>query len=121
MPQIDKATKMKRPRGKCLKIFDFNIAPVMRSRSGHGGNYRLEHYFFRCYGDGSYEFEFQEGWNAGSHYDGGTACNEIPEEWLSGTFEEFVEKFSAEYPAKEYFLSAAELLNNPELKTFMGF
>ena len=121
MPKLDKATKMKRPRGKCLVIYDFKTAPVMRSRSGHGMNYRLEHYLFRCYGDGSYEFEFQEGWNAGSHYDGGTACNDIPEDWLSGTWEEFIEQFSAEYPAKEYFLSASELLNNSDLKAFMGF
>ena len=116
-----KVDKSKRPRGKCFELFNFNTAPAPRSRSGRGGNYRLEHYFFRCYGDGSYEFEFQEGWNAGSHYDGGTAHNDIPEEWLAGTWEEFVNKFSAEYPAKEYFISAVELLENNALKTFMGF
>ncbi len=66
-------------------------------------------------------FEFQEGWNAGSHYDGGTTHNEIPEEWLTGTWEEFVERFSAEYPAKEYFVTGYELLSNTALKAFMGF
>ena len=117
-PKIDKS---RRPCGKCFELFNFNTAPAPRCRSGHGGDYRLEHYFFHCWRDGSYEFEFQEGWNAGSHYDGGTAHNDIPEEWLTGTWEEFVERFSAEYPAKEYFISSYELLSNTALKAFMGF
>ena len=118
MPIIDKS---KRPCGKCFELFNFNTAPVGRNREAHGCRYRLEHYFFHCWRDGSYTFEFQEGWNAGSHYDGGTANNDIPEEWLTLSWEEFVDRFSNEYPDKEYFLTRYELLSNGELKAFLGF
>lgn len=118
---IAKSKKAGRPCGKCYELFNFNTSPTPRSRETKHGNYRLEHYFFRCYNDGSYEFEFQEGWFAGSHNDGGTAFNEIPEEWLSGTWEEFVDKFSAAYPDNEYFITRYELLNDDKLKAFLGF
>ena len=118
VPKIDISN---RPRGKSYELFNFKTAPVMRSRTAHGCNYRLEHYFFHCYRDGSYEFEFQEGWSAGSHYDGGTAHNDIPEEWLALSWEEFVDRFSAAYPDNEYFITRYELLTDDKLKSFLGF
>ena len=116
-----KVDKSGRPKGKTFELFNFNKAPYPRSRSGHGGEYRLEHYFFHCWGDGSYTFEFQEGWAAGSHHDGGTAYNDIPEEWLALSWEEFVDRFSREYPDNEYFVTRYELLSNAELKSFLNF
>ena len=119
--QLHIIDKSKRPCGKTFELFNFNTAPVMCTRTAHGCNYRLEHYFFHCYRDGSYEFEFQEGWAAGSHNDGGTAHNDIPEEWLALSWNEFVDRFSAEYPDKEYFITAYELRSNDALKAFLGF
>lgn len=116
-----KIDKSQRPRGKCFELFNFKTASVGRERTAHGCNYRLEHYFFHCWRDGSYTFEFQEGWNAGSHNDGGTAYNDIPEEWLTLSWEEFVDRFSNEYPDKEYFITRYELLSYAELKAFLGF
>ena len=119
--QLPKIDKSKRPCGKTYELYNFNTAPVMLSRTAHGCNYRLEHYFFHCYRDGSYEFEFQEGWAAGSHNDGGTAYNDIPEEWLALSWEEFVDRFSHEYPDNEYFITRYELLTDDKLKAFLGF
>lgn len=92
-----------------------------RWRQERGQDFRLEHYYFHCHRNGSYEFEFQEGWREGGHYGGGTANNAIPEEWLSGSWEQFVNTFIEEYPASDYFVSGEELLRNEELKRFMGF
>lgn len=109
------------PIVKTFVVYDFRKEETMRWRQGHGGEYRLEHYFFHRYADSSYEFEFQEGWNAGSHYDGGTAHNNLPKRWFNLTWKNFVNKFAKQYPAKDYFLDADELLANNRLKRFLGF
>ena len=104
---------------KTLKLFDFQKSEQQRTRvDGRGEQYRLEHYFFYKYDDGSYEFEFQEGWFAGSHNDGGTLTEEIPSKWLELPWEKFIDRFSKKYPAHEYFLSKDELLANKKLRRF---
>ena len=107
---------------KTFNVFDFQKAEEQRWRDdGHGGECRLEHYRFNQYSDGSLEFEFQEGWSACSHYDGGTMHDEIPAKWLELTWEKFVDKFAKKYPAKDYFISKEELMRNKRLKRFLGF
>ena len=116
-----KIDKSKRPVGKTYVVYDFADAPTWRWRTERGQDFRLEHYYFHCLRNGSYEFEFQEGWNAGSHYDGGTANNAIPEEWLKSEWDAFLDAFCEEYPEWDYFLSRSELQDNNGLKQFLGF
>ena len=101
-------------------LFDLQTASEGRWREERGQSYRLEHYYFHCNRNG-YEFEFQEGWPEGGHYGGGTANNDIPEAWLSGTWKQFVDAFCEAYPASWYFISRDEIYNNLALKSFLGF
>lgn len=98
-------------------VYDFQKAEQVRSNE----RYTLEHYIFRKYKDGSYMFEYQEGWFAGSHNDGGTACNDLPRKWFKSTWEKFLDKFIAEYPPRSYFITRGELEYNIALRKFLGF
>ena len=107
---------------KTFRLFDFQKAEQQRTRTdGRGDEYRLEHYFFYLYDDGSYEFEFQEGWFAGSHNDGGTLTEELPKKWFELTWEKFIDRFSKKYPEKDFFIGKVELLANRKLCKFLGF
>ena len=107
---------------KTFRLYDFQKAEQPRTRTdSRGEQYRLEHYFFYKYDDGSYEFEFQEGWFAGSHNDGGTLTEELPKKWFELTWEKFIDRFSKKYPAKDFVITKDELLGNKKLKHFFGF
>lgn len=103
------------PVGRSFVVYDFQKEDHVRSND----KYRLEHYIFRRYKDGSYMFEYQEGWNAGSHYDGGTVQNDLPKKWFKLSWEKFLDKFIAEYPPSSYFITREELHDNDNLRRFL--
>lgn len=105
------------PITRSFVVYDFQKAEQMRSND----RYTLEHYIFRKYKDGSYMFEYQEGWYAGSHNDGGTVENDLPKKWFKLTWEKFLDKFIAEYPPSSYFITREELQANDKLRKFLGF
>ena len=81
----------------------------------------LEYYAFEKYGPGAYKLFVQVGWNAGSNNDGNGNRYDIPSEWLAMTWADFLEKLEARFPANEFGFSGVELLENQELKKFLGF
>lgn len=97
-------------------VYDFKDESKLIQKKG----FRLEHYYFIQRG-GAYEFEFQEGWFAGSHWDGGTLNTELPQEWFELTWEQFLDNFIEKYPPKSYFITRTELECNLALRKFLGF
>ncbi|MCR4810968.1 MAG: hypothetical protein K5896_14095 [Prevotella sp.] len=50
------------------------------------------HYCINKRDDGKYEAELDEAWPEGSHNGGGTICVDIPQEWFSLSYDEFLER-----------------------------
>ena len=79
-------------------------------------------YCFNKKDDGMYEAELDEAWWwGGGHNDGGTIRTEVPEEWLSLTYEEFLERVVTLSAAAHYGFTAEELKEKDGLKEFFGF
>ena len=77
-----------------------------------------------CYNkkdDGMFEAELDEAWNGGSHYDGGTIRVEIPEEWLSLPYDDFLERVVTLAAASHYGFTPEDLREKEGLKAFFGF
>ena len=85
-----------------------------------GHESRLEKYLFQNKEDGTVEFIYQEGWWAGSHYDGATAHYTLPEEWLSLSWTEFLDVFCEKYPKEKYSYGKEELAGMSGLRNFLG-
>lgn len=79
-------------------------------------------YCFNKKDDGMFEAELDEAWWwGGGHNDGGTIRREVPEEWLSLPYGEFLEKVVT-LASAAYYGFTAEILRNVEgLKAFFGF
>ena len=79
-------------------------------------------YCFNKKDDGMFEAELDEAWWwGGGHNDGGTIRREVPEEWLSLPYDEFLEKVVT-LASASYYGFTAEILRNVEgLKAFFGF
>ena len=82
---------------------------------------RLEKFVFNKRKSGKYEFVMQIGWHAGSHWDGGSRCSKIPEEWLSLSWGEFLDKLCEENKDRDLFYSKNEFMASDGLKEFLGF
>ena len=79
-------------------------------------------YCFNKKDDGTYEAELDEAWyGGGGHNDGGTICTEIPEEWLTLPYEEFLGRVVTLSSAAHYGFTAEELKETDGLKEFFGF
>ncbi|MBR3486013.1 MAG: hypothetical protein IKH31_00355 [Clostridia bacterium] len=79
-------------------------------------------YRFNRKDDGTFEAELDEAWWwGGGHNDGGTIRTEVPEEWLSLPYEEFLERVVTLSSAAHYGFTAEELLAKEGLREFFGF
>ena len=79
-------------------------------------------YCFNKKDDGMYEAELDEAWWwGGGHNDGGTIRTEVPEEWLSLPYDEFLERVVTLSAAAHYGFTAEDLKNIEGLKAFFGF
>ena len=87
-----------------------------------GMNAWVSWYCFNKKDDGMYEAELDEAWCwGGGHNDGGTIRTEVPEEWLSLTYDEFLANVVT-LASAAYYGFTAEILKNVEgLKAFFGF
>ena len=71
--------------------------------------------------DGTYEAELDEAWNEGSHYGGGTINVDIPKEWFSLSYDEFLERVITLASAAHYGFTIDDLKEKEGLKEFFGF
>ena len=72
--------------------------------------------------NGMYEAELDEAWYGGSgHYDGGTICTEVPEEWLLLPYDDFLKHLVTLSAASHYGFTADDLKEKKGLKEFLGF
>ncbi|MBO4418556.1 MAG: hypothetical protein J5789_01835 [Oscillospiraceae bacterium] len=79
-------------------------------------------YAFNKMDDGTYEAELDEAWCwGGSHNDGGTMHNEIPEEWFHLPYEEFLVHVVTLSAAAHYGFTPEMLLEKKGLRQFFGF
>ena len=79
-------------------------------------------YAFNKKDDGMFEAELDEAWWwGGGHNDGGTIRTEVPEEWLSLPYDEFLEKVVTLSSASHYGFTAEDLKKKKGLKEFFGF
>ena len=79
-------------------------------------------YCFNRKDDGMFEAELDEAWWwGGSHNDGGTIRTEVPEEWLSLPYDEFLERVVTLSAAAHYGFTADDLREKEGLREFFGF
>ena len=79
-------------------------------------------YCFNKRDDGMYEAELDEAWYGGyGHNDGGTVCTNIPEEWFSLPYEEFLERVVTLSGASHFGFTAEDLKEKEGLKEFFGY
>ena len=70
---------------------------------------------------GTYEAELDEAWNEGSHYGGGTIVVDIPKEWFTLSYDDFLEHVITLAAAKHYGFTVDDLKEKEGLKEFFGF
>ena len=78
-------------------------------------------YCFNKKEDGTYEAELDEAWDEGSHYGGGTIDVDIPKEWFSLSYDDFLERVITLAAAKHYGFTVDDLKERKGLKQFFGF
>ncbi|MBP0968754.1 MAG: hypothetical protein J5744_01260 [Oscillospiraceae bacterium] len=80
------------------------------------------YYLIRKMDDGTYQAELDEAWWwGGSHNDGGTIHTEVPEEWFSMPYDEFLEKLVTIAAAAHYGFTADMLKDRKGLREFLGY
>ena len=79
------------------------------------------HYCINKRDDGKYEAELDEAWPEGSHNGGGTICVDIPQEWFSLSYDEFLERIITLAAASHYGFTVDDLKEKKGLKRFLGF
>ena len=90
----------------------------------HGGSAvsRVERYAFIKMDDGTFSVCLEESWyQGGSHNDGGTVSEPIPEEWFKLQYDGFLENLVTLASASRYGFSADVLKNRKGMKDFFGF
>ena len=90
----------------------------------HGGSAvsRVERYGFIKMDDGTFSVCLEESWyQGGSHNDGGTVSEPIPEEWFNLQYDGFLENLVTLASASRYGFSADVLKNRKGMKEFFGF
>lgn len=81
-----------------------------------------QHYCFNKMDDGTFDAELDEAWWwGGGHNDGGTIHTEIPEEWFTLPYDEFLERVITLSAAAHYGFTADELKKKKGLKEFFGY
>ena len=92
------------------------------SKPIEGMNEWVSWYCFNKKEDGMFEAELDEAWWwGGGHNDGGTIRREVPEEWLSLPYDEFLENVVTLSAAAYYGFTAEELKEKEGLREFFGF
>lgn len=81
------------------------------------GGWNLEHYEFNRHKTGDYSAFVQ----AGDRTTGGSRDFFIPPDYLTGTFEEFLDKYSDLVPGRHFGLYKEDLEKDEGLKKFLGF
>lgn len=80
------------------------------------------YYLFRKMDDGTYQAELDEAWYwGGPHLDGGVIRADIPEEWSSLPYEEFLANVLTLANAAHYKFTIGELLEKAGLRQFFGY
>ena len=83
---------------------------------------RVERYAFIKMDDGTFSVCLEESWyQGGSHNDGGTVSEPIPEEWFKLQYDGFLENLVTLASASRYGFSADVLKNRKGMKEFFGF
>jgi hypothetical protein len=83
---------------------------------------RAERYAFIKLDDGTFSASLEESWyRGGSHNDGGTVSEQIPEAWFNYQYDDFLEKIVTLSTASRYGFRTALLKNRNGLKVFFGF
>ena len=107
---------------KSFTVFDFQKTKEARILGDPARDERLERYAFDKRSDGSFALTLQVGWpGASGHRDGAGNSFVLPAEWLSGTFDGFLERLAEKYPAASYDFGKEELAGTPGLAEFLGF
>ena len=101
-------------------MIESSTAPLTITKE-KGEVIRLEKFIFNKRRSGKYELVMQIGWHAGSHWDGGSRRSEIPEEWLSDSWEEFLDILCEKSSDRDLFYSKIEFMASDGLKEFFGF
>ena len=78
-------------------------------------------YCFNKKEDGTYEAELDEAWDEGSHYGGGTIDVDIPKDWFTLSYDDFLERVITLAAAKHYGFTVDDLKERKGLKQFFGF
>ena len=79
-------------------------------------------YAFNKMDDGTYQAELDEAWWwGGGHNDGGTIRTEIPEEWFTLPYPEFLKHVVSLSAASHYGFTTEMLLEKEGLKEFFGY
>ena len=72
--------------------------------------------------DGTIEAELDEAWWwGGGHNDGGTMCEEVPEEWLDLPYDGLLENLVTLVRARHYGFTAEHLRRKKGLREFLGY
>ena len=71
--------------------------------------------------DGTYEAELDEAWTEGSHYGGGTITADIPKEWFTLPYDDFLGHVVTLAAASHYGFTADDLKQKKGLKEFLGY
>jgi hypothetical protein len=96
-------------------------APLFVGHNVEGQEEWVSWYCFNKKDGGTYEAELDEAWNEGSHNGGGTINVDIPEEWFSFSYDEFLERVITLASASHFGFTVDDLKEKVGLKEFFGF
>ena len=96
-------------------------APHYEGRYIEGMEEWASWYCFNKKDDGTYEAELDEAWDEGSHYGGGTIRVDIPQEWFTLSYDDFLNHVVGLAAASHYGFTADDLKEKVGLKEFFGF
>lgn len=78
-------------------------------------------YRFNKKEEGTFEAELDEAWDEGGHYGGGTIRVDIPVEWFTLTYDEFLTRVVTLAAASHFGFTSEDLKGKEGLKAFFGF
>ena len=98
-----------------------HAAPHYEGRNIEGMEEWASWYCINKKDDGTYEAELDEAWNEGSHYGGGTITADIPKEWFTLPYDDFLGHVVTLAAASHYGFTADDLKQKKGLKEFLGY
>lgn len=100
---------------KANPIKDVYKVPIKSGSDAHG--WYLERYEFNSHELGGFSVFVQ----AGDRVTGGSRTFYIPQDFFNGTYEEYIDKHCELIPPSHFGMGKEELLNDKNLKKFLGF